>query len=164
MTWWTGWGEDYRWRPLWRDSRGGDFSDRDEQATPGLRRRMQRYEAEQNFLKAIDEPHVQCETTILRLLGGHGLQAKGPDGRTMKWCFFFPRHRAVLDVFGSAPLHRIVHETPSAEELRARHEFCKTHGLRYAVVSPGDQLTMAQLVQWLTSPPTDPSKAKEHSK
>jgi hypothetical protein len=81
----------------------------------------------------------------------------------MRWCYFFPHHRAVLDVFGSAPLHRAVHQLPSPEELTARHEFCKAHGLRYAMVPPRYQLTTAQLVQWLTQP-DDVSRTQAHSK
>lgn len=85
---------------------------------------------------------VWRDTTVLRTPDGGALEpARDRDGRLLKWSFWAPHRRLLLDVF--------VRALPSEAELEDRAAFAAAHQVRYAVVEPGERLELARIRELL---------------
>ena len=81
---------------------------------------------------------VWRDTTVLRTPDGGALEpARDREGRLLKWSFWAPHRRLLLDVF--------VNALPSATELEDRAVYAAAHDVRYAVVQPGERLELARV-------------------
>lgn len=110
---------------------------RGERAANRLRARLA---ARQELLALLGLFHQN--TTILSVLGGGTLgPAIGPRGGVLRWSYWSPKRKVLLDVFS-----RVM---PPDDELEARQRFADAHGLRYGVVPPDKRLTLASLKEWL---------------
>jgi hypothetical protein len=85
-----------------------------------------------------------ANTTMLPLTGPRG-GVLGPavdrHGRVLRWSVWAPVHRALIDIFSG--------RMPDRDELADRTAFADRHGLRYAIVEPGERLTLPRLKEWL---------------
>jgi hypothetical protein len=116
--------------------------DDDERMSPSVARRLALV-ARQRELTAALGTCVLGTTMLLRSDGPALGPAKGRDGRTFRWSIWAPAKRLLVDVFQRA--------LPPAEELEDRRAFADAHGLLYAVVEPGQRLSLDRLREWMAA-------------
>ncbi len=105
--------------------------------------RVERMRAERREWDELLGQPVFRSTTFLPLVGGGAL---GPvadrEGRVIKWGLWAPHRRLLVDLFPVT--------LPPDYELEDRARFAETNGLIYAVVQPGERLSVARVREVLT--------------
>ena len=87
--------------------------------------------------RLLGAPVFMATTILPNTQGGSFGPAKNRAGRDLRWWLWAPHRRLLIDVFEAM--------LPPADELQVRAEFAQAHGLQYAIVQPGERLSLTRL-------------------